>query len=58
MTTLSPSGSSRRRSNALPVTLAVVAALAVGLGGGWWFAGRSTSTPVVAASAGPTCWVV
>jgi LytR cell envelope-related transcriptional attenuator len=56
MTTLSPSGSGRRRSNAVPVVLAVVAALAVGLAAGWWFAGRDSSTPVVAApSTGPTC---
>ena len=51
MTTLSPvGGSSRRRSGALPVVLAVVAALAVGLVGGWWFAGRGQNS----AAAGPT----
>ncbi len=58
MTTLSPSGGfgRRRSSSALPVVLAVIAALAVGLGAGWWFAGRSSSTPpVVAASSSPTC---
>jgi|GEM_PF-626798 len=51
MTTLSPSGGSRRRSTALPVVLAVVAALAVGLAGGWWFAGRGQATT---AGAGPS----
>jgi cytoskeletal protein RodZ len=58
MTTLSPSGGfgRRRSSGALPVVLAVIAALAVGLGAGWWFAGRSSSTPpAVAASSSPTC---
>jgi len=43
MTLLSPSSSSRRRG-VLPVVAAVVAALAVGLAGGWYFAGRDKTT--------------
>jgi len=56
MTTLSPvGGSSRRRSGAVPVVLAVVAALAVGLVGGWWFAGRGQSSATAAPSSTSTC---
>jgi LytR cell envelope-related transcriptional attenuator len=55
MTTLSPSGSSRRRSSALPVVFAVVAALAVGVAGGWWFAGRGHGTTTATPSTTSTC---
>ncbi len=43
MTLLSPSSSSHRRG-VLPVVAAGVAALAVGLAGGWYFAGRDKTT--------------
>ena len=56
MTTLSPvGGSSRRRSGAVPVVLAVVAALAVGLVGGWWFAGRGQGSATATATSTSTC---
>jgi hypothetical protein len=55
MTTLSPSGSSRRRSSALPVVFAVVAALAIGVAGGWWFAGRGHGTTTATPSSTSTC---
>jgi LytR cell envelope-related transcriptional attenuator len=54
MTTLSPTGSSRRRG-AFPVVLAVVAALAIGIGAGWYFAGRDKGTTAAVSSTGPTC---
>jgi len=56
MTTLSPvGGSSRRRSSAVPVVLAVVAALAIGLVGGWWFAGRGQGTTTASSTSTSTC---
>ncbi len=57
MTTLSPSGSSRRRSSALPVIFAVVVALAVGVASGWWFAGRGqgTTTAAISPTSTSTC---
>ena len=54
MTLLSPSSSSRRRG-AMPVVVAVIGALAIGIGAGWFFAGRDKGTP---AAAGPTNGVV
>lgn len=57
MTTLSPTGYGRRGGgNGLMIVLGLIAALALGLGGGWWFAGRSKAVPPVAATTpSPTC---
>jgi hypothetical protein len=56
MTTLSPvGGSSRRRSSAVPVVMAVVAALAIGLVGGWWFAGRGQGSTTASSTSTSTC---
>jgi LytR cell envelope-related transcriptional attenuator len=53
MSTLSPTGSSRR--SPLPAVIAVVLALAVGVGGGWWFAGRDKSTPAASPTTSTSC---
>ena len=53
MSTLSPTGSSRR--SPLPAVIAVVLALAVGVGGGWWFAGRDKGTPAASPTTSTSC---
>jgi len=53
MSTLSPTGSSRR--SPLPAVIAVVLALAVGVAAGWWFAGRDKGTPAAAPSVSTSC---
>jgi len=53
MSTLTPTGTGRR--GPLPVILAVVLALAVGVVGGWWFAGRDKGTPTAAPSTSTSC---
>jgi hypothetical protein len=54
MTLLSPSSSSRRRG-ALPVVMAVIVALAVGVGAGWFLAGKDKGTTVATPSASSSC---
>ncbi len=53
MTTLTPTGSGRR--SPLPVIAAVIAALVLGVGGGWWFAGRDKGTTTATPSGSTSC---
>jgi hypothetical protein len=53
MSTLTPTGHGRR--SPLPVILAVVVALAVGIVGGWFVAGRDKGTPSAGPSASTSC---
>jgi len=50
MSTLTPTGGGRR--SPMPAIVAVIVALAVGIAGGWWFAGRDSGG--TGASPGPT----
>jgi hypothetical protein len=53
MSTLTPTGHGRR--SPVPVIVAVVVALAVGIAGGWWVAGRDKGTPSAGPSASAGC---
>lgn len=53
MSTLTPTGSGRR--SPVPVVLAVVVALALGIAGGWWFAGRDANGSGASPTAASTC---
>jgi len=53
MSTLTPTGHGRR--SPVPVILAVVVALAVGIAGGWWVAGRDKGSPSAGPSASAVC---
>jgi hypothetical protein len=53
MSTLTPTGHGRR--SPVPVIVAVVVALAVGIVGGWWVAGRDKGTPSAVPSASAGC---
>ena len=53
MSTLTPTGHGRR--GPLPVIVAVVAALAIGVAAGWWFTGREKDTATPGPSSSTTC---
>jgi len=53
MSTLTPTGT--RRRGPLPIILAVVLALAIGVAGGWWFAGRDKSSAAPEPSSSSSC---
>ena len=53
MTTLTPTGSGRR--SPFPVVFAVIVALILGVGGGWWFAGRDKGTTGASPSNSTSC---
>jgi len=53
MSTLSPTSAGRR--SPLPAVLAVVLALAIGVAGGWWFAGRGKGSAVASPTTSTSC---
>ena len=53
MTTLTPTSSGRR--SPFPVIVAVIVALILGVGGGWWFAGRDKGTTGASPSNSTSC---
>ena len=54
MSRLSPTSSPPRRGGFLPVALAAIVALAIGIGVGWWFTGRDTTGSGTGATNSPT----
>ena len=53
MSTLTPTGTGRR--GPLPVVVAVIVALALGIAGGWWFAGRDKGSASAPPTSSPSC---